>query len=121
MDPNANQAHPKRHLGNAATDRRPPSRAREVASRGLGSAEAQFRLALACCEDILEGALSARKANAVARQTTVAIAVAKNADALQAMHDRAEMQSREADADSAEQQRRARVAELERELAFLKS
>lgn len=103
----------------------PPSRAREIASRGHPpSPELMFQLCFAAGIDAIKGAVATTQANSMCGAFRTSIYAAKNADALGAMCDRIEMAEKERTAnEEAEREaaKKRRLAELRAEVEALES
>jgi len=112
----------KHDVGGEAAGNRPASTARRIASGGIHDPETAFQVVNGLAVDVLNGAIDARDSNAVCRSVGASIAVARNADLLQDMHERAAMANRQRAAEAAveaEHARKQRVAALKAELAAL--
>lgn len=113
-------------VDHAADNSRPASRARRSASRGIRTPETAYRVLLDGAADILNGSVTAGDMNGVGNAIVRAVVVARNADTMAAMGERAELEDAECCDEECEEtcdgdSRDAKIVALERELAEIKA
>ncbi len=118
-------------VDHAADNSRPVSRARRTASKGIRTPETAYRVLLDGAADILNGSVTAGDMNGVGNAIVRAVVVARNADTLAAMGERAAAEDAECCDEeqlcgeacdfNAADPRDAKIVALERELAEIKA